>query len=79
MKTTSPSQRKAISITAAGLFALTTLVLAPTPAQASRLPSDPIVFVAAPVAVAQPSGDSHAASMRALLADLRVETDAPHC
>jgi hypothetical protein len=68
------------NLTAAGLLALTTLVLAPAPSQASRLPADPIVSVAAPVAVSQPSGNSHAASMRDLIADLHSDaTVTPHC
>lgn len=78
MNTISRTHRNLTAV--AGLLALTTLVLAPAPSQASRLPADPIVSVAAPVAVSQPTGDSHAASMRVLFADLHADDAVtPHC
>jgi hypothetical protein len=58
--------------TATGLLVLSTLVLAPTQAQASRPPADPVTFVAAPTAAVPSAGDSHTASIRSTLADLHA-------
>jgi hypothetical protein len=57
----------------AGLFALTVLGLAPAPAQATRIPADPIAFVATPVALVQMTNDAHAANVRAALQELRSD------
>jgi hypothetical protein len=58
---------------AAGLFAITALALAPSPAQATRIPADPIAFVATPVALVQMTNDAHAANVRAALQELRSD------
>jgi hypothetical protein len=58
---------------AAGLFAMTALALAPSPAQATRIPADPVAFVPTPVALAQMTIDAHAASVRAALQELRSD------
>jgi hypothetical protein len=80
MNTLTHSQRILSTTAAAGLLALTALVLAPAPTQASRLPTDPIVTFAAPAPASQPVSNGHAASMRATFEDLRnLDTVSPHC
>ena len=80
MNTLTHSQRIIRTSAAAGLLALSTLVLSPASSQASRLPADPIVTVAAPAPTSQPVSNGHAASMRAVLEDLRgYDTVTPHC
>jgi hypothetical protein len=71
MNTRTHSQRILGAGTAAGLLVLSTLVLAPT-ADASRPPADPVTFVAAPVAVVTPAGDSQATTIRSAIADLHT-------
>ena len=56
-----------------GLFAITAVVLAPSPAQATRIPADPVAFVPTPVALAQMTNDAHAANVRAALQELRSD------
>jgi hypothetical protein len=58
---------------AAGAVALTGLLLAPARAQASRIPADPITFVATPLVLAQMTADAHTASVRAALQDLQSD------
>jgi hypothetical protein len=58
---------------AAGAIALTGLLLAPTPAQASRIPADPITFVATPLALAQMTADAHATNVRSALRELQSD------
>lgn len=54
----------------AGLFGLTVLALVPAPAQASRIPADPITFVPTPTSLSQLVSDGHASNVRAALQDL---------
>jgi hypothetical protein len=58
---------------AAGAVALTGLLLVPAPAQASRIPADPITFVATPLALAQMTADAHATNVRSALQDLQSD------
>ncbi|MGY2874647.1 hypothetical protein ACVW00_001837 [Marmoricola sp. URHA0025 HA25] len=69
METIAHTQRS-FAVAAAGLFALTALLLA-SPAQATKLPADPMTFVGTPIALAQLVNDSHATNVWAALADLR--------
>jgi hypothetical protein len=80
MNTLTHTQRIISTSAAAGLLARTTLVLAPAASQASRLPADPVVTFAAPAPASQPVSNGHAASMRAVLEDLRgSDSVSPHC
>lgn len=53
-----------------GGFVLSLLTLTPSPAHASRLPADPLVFAATPVTASQLVTGAHAASVQAALADV---------
>jgi hypothetical protein len=54
----------------AGLLGVTVLALIPAPAQASRIPADPMAFVPTPTALSQLVTDGHASSVRSALQDL---------
>jgi hypothetical protein len=56
-----------------GLFAVTVLALIPAPAQASRIPADPITFVPTPTGLAHLVTDGHASNVRSALAELRAD------
>jgi hypothetical protein len=58
-----------ISATVAGLVGLAAFLLA-APAQATRIPADPVAFIATPVLQTQLVTAGHAANVRAALADL---------
>jgi hypothetical protein len=64
------SHRNTTASVLAGLFATTVLVLAASPAHATRIPADPIAFVPTPMAVAHIVNEGHASSIRAALHDL---------
>lgn len=72
MFTATHTHRTATTL-AAGAVALTGLLLAPAPAQASRIPADPITFVATPLLLAQMTTEAHTASVRAALQDLQSD------
>jgi hypothetical protein len=61
------------STVVAGIFGLTLLALAPAPANATRIPADPITFVPTPTALAQLVTDGHAANVRAAIQELRSD------
>jgi hypothetical protein len=61
------------STVVAGIFGLTLLALAPAPADATRIPADPITFVPTPTALAQLVTDGHAANVRAAIQELRSD------
>jgi hypothetical protein len=61
------------TIAAAGFVCLTTILLAPVPAHASRLPADPLTFVGTPTVLSRVVNDAHAANVRAALDDLRAD------
>jgi hypothetical protein len=65
------------AVTAAGLLCLTTLLLVPVPAQASRLPADPFTFVGTPAPAWRLVYDNQAANVRAALEDLRADHAGP--
>jgi len=71
METITLTQHRITSTAVAGLFALAALMFA-APANASRIPADPMTFVGTPVALSQLVNDSHAANVWAALADLRA-------
>ncbi len=54
---------------------LATLLLAAAPAQAFRLPTDPIAFAPTPPALSRLVVAAHAANVRVALEDLRVDRD----
>jgi hypothetical protein len=62
--------RHSTALAAASLLGLAVL-LAPAPAQALRLPADPITFVPTPPALSRLIVSAQAANVRAALADLR--------
>ena len=70
MSTLTHIQRPSTAIQA-GLLAAAALLLA-APAQASRIPADPMTFAGTPVAVSQLVNGAHAASVWAALEDLRA-------
>jgi hypothetical protein len=61
--------------TTAALLCLAAVLLAPTPAQALRLPADPITFVPTPPALSRLIVGAQAANVRAALDDLRASQD----
>ena len=69
MNTTQHHTRTAI---AAGVLGLAALALTPSPAQANRIPADPVItFVATPSGVARLAASAHAQNMRSTLQDFR--------
>ena len=64
------SRHRAATTVLAGVLGLTVLALAPAPAQASRIPADPMTFVPTPTALAQLVSDGHASNVRSALQDL---------
>jgi hypothetical protein len=64
------SHHRTATTVVAGLFGLTVLALAPAPAQASRIPADPMAFVPTPTALTQLVTDGHASNVRAALQEL---------
>jgi hypothetical protein len=67
METTFSHRRTTTSV--AALIGAAAFVLAPTVAQASRIPADPVAFVPTPTAVAQLVTSGHAANVIAALTD----------
>jgi hypothetical protein len=59
--------------TLAALFTLTVLALVPSPAQATRIPADPIAFVPTPMALSQLVTDGHASNVRSALDELSAD------
>jgi hypothetical protein len=58
-----------ITTATATLIGLAAFVLAPSVAQASRIPADPVAFVPTPSSLAQLVTDGHAANVIAALSD----------
>jgi hypothetical protein len=71
--TTTQSDHHTATATLAALFTLTVLALVPAPAQASRIPADPMAFVPSPTALSQLVADGHASSVRSALDDLSAD------
>jgi hypothetical protein len=61
------------STVVAGIFGLTLLALVPAPAQATRIPADPMAFVPTPTALTQLVSDGHATNVRAALQELQSD------
>jgi hypothetical protein len=61
------------STVVAGIFGLTLLALAPAPADATRIPADPMAFVPTPTALTQLVSDGHATNVRAALQELQSD------
>jgi len=64
------SHHRTATTVLAGIVGLTVLALAPAPAQASRIPADPMAFVPTPTALTQLVTDGHASNVRSALQDL---------
>jgi hypothetical protein len=74
METIALSRDRVSAFAAAGVLALTALVLAPAAAHASRLPADPMTLVSAPTLVAtQLVNATHATNVWSAIADLRAD------
>jgi hypothetical protein len=71
METATRIQHHVAATAVAGLVGLTALLLA-APAQAYRIPADPMTFVGTPVGLSQLVNDSHAANVWSALEDLRT-------
>jgi hypothetical protein len=67
METITTTRR--ITTATAAMIGLAAFVLAPSIAQASRIPADPVAFVPTPTAVAQLVSGGHAANVIAALND----------
>ena len=66
----SNTHRHTAAAVMSGLFALTALALVPAPANASRIPADPVTFVPTPTATSQLVAGGHASNVQAALQDL---------
>lgn len=72
------TQHRTRTAIAAGVLGLGALALVPSPAQANRIPADPVVtFVATPPGVASLAASAHAQNMRSTLQDFRSSGNVP--
>jgi len=72
-----PSQNLATAFVTS-LFAVMAVVLVPTAAHASRIPSDPFTFTTTPIALARMVYDAQAAHVWAALQELRSDVSGTH-
>ena len=73
MFTTLHSSQNLATAFVTSLLAVMALVVVPTAAHATRIPSDPLAFATTPIALARMVYDAHAANVRAGLDELRLD------